>query len=469
MDRKHSAHPLPIPLSAVEGVVWPAPMGGMHAVTLATLHQLEHSQYLPHEAQRARQFAQLRHLVAHAAKTLPFWRARLRKAGIDPDAPIDARTWARLPILTRKEVQDSGTALHAGKLPTQHGEITTDTTSGSTGTPLTVKRSALAIFYWNVFALREAIWHDFDLGGKLLAIRPDWKRPADSRGVYFKRHDNWGAPIATHYPTGPGVVLDVRHSTIADHAAFMLQEAPAHLIGYGSSLEALARHCLAHDIRVPSIRSVYSQGDVLTETGRAACRAAWGVEVVDNYSAVEVGYIATQCPDHPHFHVHSESAIVEVLRDDGTPCAPDEVGSVVVTPLHNFAMPLLRYAVGDLAELGGACACGRTLPVLTRILGRERRDMLRLPDGQSVVPYYGSQALAMFPAIIQHQVIQRRLTALEFRLVARTKLEAADEARLRALIVATTGHPFEVDIVYVDAIERSAGGKFVEFRCEVAP
>ena len=75
----------------------------------------------------------------------------------------------------------------------------------------------------------------------------------------------------------------------------------------------------------------------------------------------------------------------------------------------------------------------------------------------------------MFPAIIQHQVIQRRLTALEFRLVARTKLEAADEARLRALIVATTGHPFEVDIVYVDAIERSAGGKFVEFRCEVAP
>lgn len=467
MDRKHSAHPLPIPLSAVEGVVWPAPMGGMQAVALAALHQLEHSQYLPPEAQRARQFTQVRHLIAHAAKTMPFWRERFRKAEFDPAAPIDAASWARLPILTRQEVQAAGAALHCATLPAQHGAATTDTTSGSTGTPLTVKRSALAIFYWNVFALREAVWHDFDLGGKLVAIRPDWTRPADAKGLYVKRHANWGSPIATHYPTGPGVVLDVRHSTIADHATFILEEAPTHLIGYGSSLEALARHCLAHDIRVPSIRSVYSQGDVLTAEARASCRDAWNVEVVDNYSTVEVGHIATQCPEHPHLHVHAESAIVEILREDGMPCRPGDVGSVVVTPLHNFAMPLIRYAVGDLAEVGGDCACGRTLPVLTRILGRQRRDMLRLPDGSSVVPYYGSQALALFPQIIQHQVIQRSLTTLEFRLVARTRLSAGDEMRLQALISETIGHHFQVEIKYVDVIERSAGGKFVEFRSEV--
>lgn len=468
MERKHSSFPLPVPLSAVEGVVWPAPAGGMQAVTLAALHELEHSQYLAPEALRARQFLQAGHLVAHAARTMPFWAARFRAAGFDPQAPIDATAWGRLPILTRREVQDAGAALHCTKLPAQHGGVTTDSTSGSTGAPLTVKRSALSLFYWNVFALREATWHDIDLAGKLVAIRPDWTRPADHKGAWIKRHANWGAPIATHFPTGPAAVLDVRHSTIAEHAAFIQAEAPGHLIGYGSSLEALARHCLAHGIRVPSIRSVYSQGDVLTPGGRAACREAWGVEVVDNYSAVEVGHIATQCPVHPeNLHVQAESAIIELLREDGAPCAPGEVGRVVVTPLHNFAMPLIRYAIGDLAEAGASCACGRTLPVITRVLGRERRDLLRLPDGSGVVPYYGSQALARFPEIIQHQVIQRSLTRLEFRVVARAPLDATAEAQLRELVVATTGHPFEIDIVYVDAIDRTPSGKFVEFRCAI--
>jgi phenylacetate-CoA ligase len=332
---------------------------------------------------------------------------------------------------------------------------------------VTVLRSALALFYWNVFALREVMWHDIDLGGKLVAIRLDWTRPAGAQGVHVTRHQNWGAPIAAHFPTGPAAVLDVRQSTIADHAAFIVAEAPSHLVGFGAVLEALARHCLAHDIRVPSIRSVYSQGEVLSASARAACRDAWCVEVIDNYSSVEAGYIATQCPEQPHLHVHAESAIVEILRPDGTHCTPGETGSVVVTPLHNFAMPLIRYALGDRAEVGAPCSCGRTLPVITRVLGRERPRMLKLPGGGEVMPFFGSQALVTFPAIIQHQVIQRSLELIEFRVVARDRLTAADEDRLRDLIVTTTGHPFRVEIVYCDALERAPSGKFVEFRSEL--
>lgn len=467
MDRKRSAHPLPIPLSAVEGCVWPAPAGGMQAVALAALHELEHSQYLPPAEMRRRQFLQAGHLLAFAATTIPFWRARLKDAGVDPTKPLDEETWSKLPILTRRDVQDAGKALHASKLPQQHGQTKTDTTSGSTGAPITVIRSALSLFWWNVFALRETVWHDIDLGGKLVAIRPDWTRPADAKGMYVTRHADWGPPIAMHFPTGPAAILDVRHSTIAEHAAFIVDEGASHLVGYGSSLEALARHCLAHGIRVPTLRSVYSQGDVLSTAGRAACREAWGVDVIDNYSTVEVGNIATQCPEHSHLHVHAESAIVEILRDDGTPCAPGEVGRVIVTPLHDFAMPLIRYAVGDLAEAGGTCGCGRRLPVITRVLGRERRDTLKLPGGREAVPYYGSQVIASFPAIIQHQVVQRSLERIEIRLVARDRLTAADEARLREVIVTTTGHPFQVEIVYCDAIERAPSGKFVEFRREL--
>jgi len=457
--------PLPIARSAVEGVVWPAPAGGTQAVMLAALQQLEQSQYLAPDELEARQRLQLSLLLAHAAK-LPFYRERLHAAGIDPAKPLGEEHWERLPILSREEVQAASEALCWRDVPRQHGEISISRTSGSTATGLVVHRTALALFFWNVFAVREAAWHGLNLSGKLAAIRMDWTRPAESTGLYFARHDNWGPPFAALYPTGPSAVLDVRHCTIAEQAEWLREEAPNHLVGFGVSLGALARHCLAYDISVPSISSVYSQGEVLSDEARAACREAWGVEVIDNYSTVEAGHLAFQCPEHPHLHVQSESARIEILDAQGRACRPGEVGRVIVTPLHNFAMPLLRYDVGDLAEVGEACGCGRTLPVIKRVLGRTR-DMLKMPGGELRFPFYGSKAFADYPVIVHHQLAQTSADAIEVRLVAKRALSAEEEDRLRASLIQALGHPFRITFSYCAAIERSASGKYEEFRCEM--
>ena len=122
-------------------------------------------------------------------------------------------------------------------------------------------------------------------------------------------------------------------------------------------------------------------GEILEPVCRATCQQVFGVKVVDMYSSQEVGYIALQCPEHEHYHVQAENLLVEVLAEDGRGCGPGEVGRVVVTTLHNFAMPLLRYDIGDYAEVGASCPCGRGLGVLTRILGRQR-NLLVLPDGR---------------------------------------------------------------------------------------
>ena len=458
--------PLPIPLSSVEGTAWPAPVGGMQAVTLAVLQQLEQSQYLPSEELDARQVQQLSVVVRHAASHLAFYRDRFHAAGFDPTGPLTEASWARLPILTRDEVQAAGLALRCEDVPHQHGEITTARTSGSTATPLVVYRTALALFFWNVFAVREVLWHGFDLSGKLAAIRIDWQRPPTSTGLYFRRHANWGPPLAALYPTGPASVLDVRHCTVSEQASWLCEEAPNHLVGFGVNLKVLARYCAAHDIRIPSLRSVYSQGEVLDEEARDACRAAWGVEVVDNYSAVETGHLAFQCPERLHLHVQSESARVEVLDSDGQPCRPGEVGRVVVTPLHNFAMPLIRYAVGDLAEVGQPCSCGRTLPVMKRVLGRTR-DMLLTPSGDLRYPFFGQNVFTEYAAVIQHQVVQMSVDELQVRLVARRPLTLLEEERLRQSMREALGHPFAISFTYCEAIERTSSGKYQEFRREI--
>src|SRR5215510_10900500 len=99
--------------------------------------------------------------------------------------------------------------------------------------------------------------------------------------------------------------------------------------------------------------------------------------------------MALQCPDHEHYHVQTECILLEVLDTHGGPCAPGRAGLVVATPRHAFAMPLVRYVVGDYAEVGPPCPCGRGLPVLARIMGRTRNRLV-LETGESYWPSFGT-------------------------------------------------------------------------------
>ncbi|MBL8834799.1 MAG: phenylacetate--CoA ligase family protein [Alphaproteobacteria bacterium] len=457
---------MPVPHSGIDGVHWPALPTNASALVLAVLQQLEESQGIPPDVHRDRQLRQLARLVGHAARTVPYYRDALAAFAGAGDTPIAPAQWAALPTLTRRDVQNAGTALHSTAVPPQHGAVVNAATSGSTGTPLTVRKTALVQLFWDAFTLREERWHRRDLGAKFAAIRNDERRPADFNGPLASRFDDWGPPVASTYPTGPAVMLDVRCS-LAEQIAWLQRETPAYLLSFGLNLLFLARHSIEHGIALPSLRGVRSSGEVLPDEARAACRAAWGVEISDVYSAVEVGHIALQCAEYGRLHVQAENLLVEILDGEGRPCAPGEVGRVVVTALHNFAMPLIRYEIGDLAEVGSPCPCGRTLPVIARVLGRTRA-LFFLPSGERIYPYFAQKMLAAMPSIIQHQIVQRSTEEIELRLVARRRLTAEEEARIRDTMVAGFGHPFRVAFRYCDDIPRNANGKYEDLRVELS-
>jgi phenylacetate-CoA ligase len=211
---------------------------------------------------------------------------------------------------------------------------------------------------------------------------------------------------------------------------------------------------------------VRTLGEVLGADARALCREAWDVRIADVYSAEEVGYIGLQCPQHEHYHLQSESLLVEVLDEHGRPCRPGEVGRVVVTTLQNFAMPLVRYAIGDYASVGEACACGRGLPVLQSIAGRVN-SMLVTADGGRYWPVFGMRPAQSFVTIRQHQFVQKRFDLVEARLVVDAPLSAEQEGRLLQHMVHGLPAGIHMKIVYCDAIARGPGGKFQDFICEV--
>ena len=461
------ASDLPAPdRSRVEGIAWPA-LPSVEAMNLLALqYMLDRTQWWPAERLREYQFRQLELLLAHAAATVPYYRERLGPAGYRPGKQrLTPERWRKLPLLTRAGIQQYGRIglLLSELLPPGHGLPMENTTSGSTGTPVMTKQTELSQVFFRATTLRETLWHRRNLAGKFAAIRRDtYSKTVTSEGARF---DDWGGPVASVYPTGPSVFLDV-FLPIADQVGWIVRERPDYLMTFPSNLLAIARHARERGIELPPVMGLRAVGEVVTPELRALCREAWGVEIDDIYSTQELGNIAMQCPEQRNYHIQSETILVEVLDGAGRPCRPGQTGRVVLTPLHNFAMPLIRYDIGDFAEPGEPCPCGRGLPVLRRILGRTR-NMATLPTGERRFSMLPGALFARIPAIVQHQVVQKSLAEIEVRLVARQPLNAAEEAAITEEIVEQLGHPFRVTFSYHDQIPRSPEGKYEDFRSEL--
>jgi len=414
-----------------------------------------------HESERANpallrehQLRQIGVLAAHAYERSTFWRARLDGASCHPiGAPNE--WFHRLPILSRNELKSAGNTALATPVPKSHGSIGYVKTSGATGTPLQIAKTDLDQMFWMAITLRESVWHKRDLRGKLGAIRV---------GAESARYSNWGAATAG-YTTGPGVTFDARRDIDAQ-IEWLQTEQLNILLTHASNLRALAQRSLDLGFRLPQLREARSFSECLAPDTRDLVRKAWGVPLTDMYTANEVGYVALQCPVSGLYHIQSEDVLVEVIDDSGKHCAPGETGHVVVTSLHNFAMPFIRYALGDHAVVGGTCPCGRTLPTLERILGRTR-NMLQLPDGGKCWPGFPMNTLVDLDAIQELKMIQHSLKDIEVELVLARPLTSAEEERLIDAVRIRLLHPFPVRLTSVAAIHRGNSYKREDFECRM--
>jgi len=437
-----------LPRSACYGVVWPAFVDDASARMLALQYQFEQSQWWPEERLRALQMDQFGQVFRHAVATVPYYRERFApwaRGGMDWDR------FRELPVSSRRDIQLAGEAMHSSAVPQAHGTVITTQSSGSTGSPLVTRGTAWTQLMWQALLLRDHLWHGRDLGGKLAAIR------SKTEDLSFA---DWG-PATAAFVTGPSVVRSLVVD-LDEQLRWLKAENPDYLLTLATNLRALALRGIELGIRLPRLKQARTYGETLQSDSRDIVRQAWGVEIADSYSSEELGYIAMQCPEHEHYHLQSESLIVEVLGADGRPCRPGELGQVTVSTLHNFAMPLLRYASGDYAEVGEPCACGRGLPVLKRIAGRQR-NMLRRPDGVRYWPSFPIEAWRRAAPVLQLQLVQDALDHIEARLVMSRDFAGDESERLTAALQGCLDYPFRITLTRVDAIPRGAGHKYEDF------
>ena len=308
--------------------------------------------------------------------------------------------------------------------------------------------------------LRDLAWRRYDFRGRITTVRAQVTR-------YYEM-DGWGRPVDALYNSGRSQGIPIE-TDVREQLRLMRQFKPEVLSVMPSNLMAMVEFWEARGFAPKSLRRIRTLGETVKDSLRSRLAAISGIQIEDHYSAQETGSLAIQCPESGLYHIMAESVIIEVVGPDGAPCGEGQTGRVVVTDLHNLATPLIRYAIGDYAEVGGACSCGRGLPTLRRILGRER-NLIVMPDGRRHWPVVSHIEREIGAAVgaRQYQIIQRGLTTLEFRMVCDRPQAPSDDDMVRRIVRTALGYPFEIEVVrFEGALPLGPNGKFEDFLCLV--
>jgi len=459
-------HSWPKMISGVPGMGWPAVPSSKGMLLAALLAQLDDSQWLSPAEIASAQVRQLRMLLAHAKVHSRFHAQRLAKLPLDETGNL-LDLLSTLPIMRRHDLQTQREDIDSTWYPSEHGKVMIARSTGSTGEPVAVRRTALNDLMWMAMTLREHLWQHRDFSSTLAVIRANLAEgDIRRRGI---ESPNWGAPVSHLFASGPAHGISLQ-TDVMRQSEWLNEIRPQYLLTYPNNFSALLDIADADPAKGAGLRrlkQVRTIGETLPDLLRERCKRMLDIDIADVYSSQEVGVIAAECPDRGGYHIMSESVIVELLLDDDSPCAPGERGRIVVTDLHNFATPLIRYDIGDIAELGESCPCGRGLPKLTRILGRQR-NLLRLPDGRRFWPTVGALVFRDIAPVQQYQVVQSDVDRIKLKLVVERPISADEEQSLTEVLNRFLGHSFAVDFEYFShQIPRGPGGKFEDFICEI--
>jgi phenylacetate-CoA ligase len=383
-------------------------------------------------------------LARHALANVPFYKDRA-----SPNDVIDANSeyWKSQPFMSRKDLAGRLPDLRARDFSIELGPIFPVQTGGSTGPAARRDLSSLESLARLVCSYRMFLAWELDQSKTFYVIRKQRQNPSTS-------FDRWGHPWLPKESLGVRKRLDISLPA-AEQLKLLAREAPVYVNTLPSNILRLAVEARRSGIapQIPFIVSVseYLPGEVIE-----AAREVFGSRIINVLSSAEGGVIAVECPESGLFHIQCEQVVGEIIREDGSVCEEGEVGELVVTPLYSYATPLLRYRSGDYVEKGPKCSCGRSLPTISRILGR-KEHMFHFPDGTQKLPAVNRVKITEMLGHDSWVLVQTGPALAELRIG--NSLPDEVQSALLKLATQPLGNNFKVEIKRVDALPPTSGGK----------
>lgn len=411
----------------------------------AQYRQIKEREKFNHEKIKNWQDVQLRTLISHAFKYVPYYRELSKKYHLLESDFQSADDVRKLPYLEKDTVRSNPLAFVARNL--RNRLLVRASTAGSTGTPLSLYRTLPSIAQEHAYIWRQFSWAGCNPGDKICTLRGDMVVPASQHSPPFWRYDI--AQSSLHMSS-----YHLSEETIPSYLSALRRYQPALIYAYPSAVNLLAHYIVTNgiDLGLPSLRSVVTSSETLLPSQRELIAKAMGCRVFDWYGLGErVAFIGT-C-EHGSYHLFDDYGITEFH-----PVGQNKY-ELVATGFTNLGMPLIRYRTGDLVRLGehNRCGCNRVFTVVGSIDGRSD-DIVRLKSGRMI----GRLDLIFkgLKGIVEAQVVQRTLEDVLIKVVVDRSFRAETMEKLKYNARERFGEELRVETQIVPRIERNAAGKF---------
>jgi phenylacetate-CoA ligase len=412
------------------------------------LREYERSQWLPRAALEALQLGKLNALIEHCWQHVPFLQRHWRGAGLSAGPLASVTELQRFPRLTKQLVRD-----HYDQCIAENwrGRTLTKATGGSSGQPFRFEITMES------YARRTALmWRGYAWGGAEIGTRTAylWGTGEPLRGWRGVKEAWYHRAFNRRFFNA----FTMSEANLADYVKGMRAYRADVVVGYVAPVLRMARWLNARGERLEGLRGVLTGAEPLFEPERGEIAQAFAAPVTNTYGSREVMLMASECERHRGLHIHGDHIVLETVDASGR-LLSETPGDVLVTDLHNYGMPLVRYENGDRATRSSAsCECGRELPMLERIDGRVL-DTIVTPDGRYLPGEFFVHTMVDWPEVRQYQVVQIAPDALELQMVVPRPLTEADQERLLTRLRKTVGSSMQVGLREVESIAPLPSGK----------
>ncbi len=428
----------------------------------ASLEELERTQWLELSALKKYQEKQLRAIIRHAYRNVPYYNKLFRQRNIQPEAIKTFEDLVKIPILTKADLRNHFDELIASNASIfKYGK---SHTSGSTGVPVDFyldqqNREREYAAKW-----RQRRWANVNLNSRIATFRafrglsgtdylsgkPRWKTNALSKELEFN-------------------VFGIRKETLAEQVKKLRKFKPELIEGLPSAIELLAKYMIDEKIKDVTPLVIQTSSESLS-TRRVAIEEGFGCKVLDWYGQSEYVVSAAECPEG-NYHV-TESGVMEIIRD-GEQVSDGEIGEIIGTGLYNYSMPLIRYRTTDVGRCSEEkCTCGRGMPLVRSLEGRVSDSILasegRIVTGQLVEQYWKHQISHKAPHLEYVHIIQRANTSLLVKIVKSKGYSEKEEAAIVNGLNKLLGPEIDVEFEELSSIPVQRKWRFTESELDIS-
>lgn len=411
------------------------------------LKELLELQYWPLEKIKDLQFQRCKNLLLYSKIHCRYYRKLFEAYGFEPEKMQDLSDISVLPVLQKNELRENMEDIISDEA--ENMQVIWSHTSGTTGLGLRFPESLDSL--QREFAFRV---HSYSLGG--VQWRNKWAWCAGHPVTFYDRKK---PPFWVHDMANNWLLMSSYHLS-EKNLPFYIEKleafGPELIAGYPSSLFllAIANSKMGKKVRT---RAAVTSSETLFENQRKIIQDSFGCKVFDYYGNAERAALITEC-EKGRRHLRLEYSYVEFLNNENMPVSPGEEGRLVCTAFGNYAMPLIRYDIGDIAILSKekSCECGRSGILIDRIMGRIE-DYVVTPDGR-----YVGRLDHLFKDSVNvrlAQIVQKDRKSILIRVVREPNYSIEDEKVILKEARVRLGSEIAINFEYVEDIPKTKGGK----------